>query len=62
MRMTVADALAQIPATRRTTFGPGDCLFAAAGVVHRFVEFTDDLVVWVVFYGPDGGEGGQGNP
>lgn len=109
MRMTVADSLAQIPATRRwatvftrgsleveiyaprgsdpqtphrkdelyvvvtgsgtfvaadvrTSFGPGDCLFAAAGVVHRFVDFTDDLVVWVVFYGPDGGEGGQGNP
>ncbi|WP_189090313.1 cupin domain-containing protein [Deinococcus ruber] len=37
-------------------FGPGDLLFAAAGVQHRFLEFTDDLAVWVVFYGPDGGE------
>ncbi len=27
-----------------------------AGVVHRFEEFTDDLAVWVVFYGPEGGE------
>jgi hypothetical protein len=27
-----------------------------AGVVHRFEEFTEDLVVWVVFYGPEGGE------
>jgi hypothetical protein len=24
--------------------------------VHRFENFSDDLVVWVVFYGPDGGE------
>ena len=40
----------------RTPFGPGDCLFAAAGVIHRFEAFTDDLVVWVVFWGPDGGE------
>ena len=94
MRMTVANALAQIPADRRwatvfargtleveiyaprssdpqtphrkdelyvvaagsgtfvaddqrTPFGPGDCLFAAAGVVHRFEDFSDDL---------DGGE------
>jgi mannose-6-phosphate isomerase-like protein (cupin superfamily) len=37
-------------------FGPGDVLFVPAGVVHRFEEFTDDLVVWVVFYGPEGGE------
>jgi hypothetical protein len=27
-----------------------------AGVEHRFEGFTDDLVVWVVFYGPEGGE------
>ncbi|MCI0573505.1 MAG: cupin domain-containing protein [Myxococcaceae bacterium] len=41
---------------RRDRFGPGDLLFAAAGVSHRFADFTDDLVVWVVFYGPEGGE------
>ena len=23
---------------------------------HRFERFTDDLVVWVIFYGPEGGE------
>jgi len=40
----------------RGRFGPGDFLFAAAGEVHRFEEFTDDLSVWVLFYGPDGGE------
>ncbi len=37
-------------------FGPGDALFVAAGVTHRFEEFTDDFAAWVVFYGPDGGE------
>jgi len=40
----------------RTAFGPTDLLFAAAGVVHRFENFTEDLVVWVLFYGPEGGE------
>ena len=40
----------------RVSFGPGDALFAAAGVEHRFENFTDDLETWVVFYGPEGGE------
>jgi mannose-6-phosphate isomerase-like protein (cupin superfamily) len=40
----------------RTTFGPTDLLFVAAGVAHRFENFTDDLVVWVLFYGPENGE------
>lgn len=40
----------------RTPFAPGDFLFAAAGVVHRFEDFTDDFAVWVLFYGPEGGE------
>ena len=40
----------------RHPFGPGDALFVPAGVEHRFEEFTDDLAVWVVFYGPEGGE------
>jgi mannose-6-phosphate isomerase-like protein (cupin superfamily) len=40
----------------RESFGPGDLLFVPAGVVHRFEDFTDDLVVWVMFYGPEGGE------
>jgi len=40
----------------RVPFGPGDFLFAPAGAVHRFEEFTDDLAVWVIFYGPEGGE------
>lgn len=41
---------------RRMRFSPGDLLFAAAGEVHRFEDFSDDLVVWVIFYGPEGGE------
>jgi mannose-6-phosphate isomerase-like protein (cupin superfamily) len=40
----------------RRSFGPGDALFVAAGVEHRFEDFTDDLAVWVVFWGPEGGE------
>jgi hypothetical protein len=27
-----------------------------AGVEHRFGEFSDDLVVWVIFYELDGGD------
>lgn len=41
---------------RRTRFEAGAVLFAGAGTVHRFEEFGDDLRVWVVFYGPAGGE------
>ena len=40
----------------RQSFVEGDFLFAPAGVEHRFVNFTDDLIVWVIFYGPEGGE------
>ena len=40
----------------RQGFGPGDLLFAAAGEAHRFENFSADLVVWVIFYGPEGGE------
>lgn len=42
-------------ADQRAKFGPGDFLFAPAGVVHQFENFTDDLAVWVIFYGPEGG-------
>lgn len=40
----------------RQSFGPNEVLFAAAGVEHRFENFTDDFAVWVFFYGPEGGE------
>jgi mannose-6-phosphate isomerase-like protein (cupin superfamily) len=41
---------------QRHPFGPGDLLFVPAGVTHRFEDFTPDLVVWVIFYGSEGGE------
>ncbi|HEY6270439.1 MAG TPA: cupin domain-containing protein [Terriglobales bacterium] len=43
---------------RRMPFSPGDCLFAAAGEVHHFEDFSDDFLVWVIFYGREGGERG----
>jgi mannose-6-phosphate isomerase-like protein (cupin superfamily) len=39
----------------RHEFGPGDVMFVPAGVVHRFENFTNDFLVWVVFCGPEGG-------
>ncbi len=39
-----------------TEFGPGDALFVPAGVEHRFIDFSDHTEMWVVFYGPTGGE------
>jgi mannose-6-phosphate isomerase-like protein (cupin superfamily) len=33
----------------RHPIGPGDA-------EHRFEDFADDLAVWVLFYGPEGGE------
>jgi mannose-6-phosphate isomerase-like protein (cupin superfamily) len=44
----------------RRRFGPTDILFAAAGAVHRFENFSGDLTVWVLFYGPEGGEESEG--
>ena len=41
---------------RRDPFEAGDFLFVAAGTEHCFEDFTADLAVWVVFYGPPGGE------
>ena len=40
----------------RVACGPSDMLFAPAGAVHRFEDFSDDFAAWVVFYGPKGGE------
>lgn len=47
---------------RRDAVAPGDFLFVAAGVAHRFEHFSDDFAVWVLFYGPDGGETDAGAP
>ncbi|MGB2016676.1 MAG: cupin domain-containing protein [Candidatus Puniceispirillum sp.] len=43
-------------ADERVPFAPGDFLFVAAGVPHRFTQFGDSMTTWVIFYGPDGGE------
>ena len=40
----------------RHPFAPLDVLFVKAGVVHCFVDFTEDILIWVFFYGPEGGE------
>ena len=40
----------------RKAFKAMDLLFVPAGVAHRFEKFSDDLTVWVMFYGPEGGE------
>lgn len=41
---------------RRDPCKPNDFLFVPAGVAHRFEDFSDDLLVWVIFYGPEGGQ------
>ena len=41
---------------KRDPFSPGDAMFVAAGVEHRFEDFTEDFTVWVIFYGSKGGE------
>jgi mannose-6-phosphate isomerase-like protein (cupin superfamily) len=46
----------------RDRFEAGDLLFVAAGVEHRFEDFTEDLAVWVVFFGPEGGEAPTDRP
>lgn len=38
------------------SFGPNDFLFVPAGRDHRFIEFSEDFLTWVIFYGPVGGE------
>ena len=43
-------------ALERRRFGPGDAIFAPAGWVHRFEDFSGDFATWVVFFGPKGGE------
>jgi len=45
-----------VVAGERSSFRAGDALFVAAGVVHRFENFSADFAAWVVFYGPHGGE------
>lgn len=41
---------------KKINFKKGDFLFVAAGIEHRFINFSDDFSTWVIFYGPKGGE------
>ena len=41
---------------KRDSFQVGDLMFIAAGAEHHFEDFSADLSVWVIFYGPRGGE------
>jgi len=41
---------------QRHSVEAGSFLFVPAGHTHRFEEFSSDFVVWVAFYGPEGGE------
>ena len=61
---TITEALERLPGRQgerfATVFQHGSLLveiyFVAAGTVHRFENFSGDLTLWVIFYGPEGGE------
>lgn len=48
--------------SRRHPFGPGDALFVPARAEHRFEDFSDDLALWVAFWGTKGGEPAAPHP
>lgn len=69
MRISLTDAMARLPlpATERWPEGVWDTeafthgsmsvvLFVPANKAHRFEEFSQDLITWAVFWGPQGGE------
>jgi mannose-6-phosphate isomerase-like protein (cupin superfamily) len=41
---------------KREPFACGDLMFIAARTEHHVEDFSEDLTVWVVFYGQQGGE------
>jgi len=41
---------------QRHSVESGSFVFVPAGHTHRFEDFSSDFVVWVAFYGPEGGE------
>ncbi|MDB6121161.1 MAG: hypothetical protein JWQ71_154 [Pedosphaera sp.] len=42
--------------TQNHSVEAGSFLFVPAGQIHRFEAFSPDFAVWVLFYGPEGGE------
>jgi hypothetical protein len=51
-------ATAQVGA-QRYAVASGDVIFVPAREPHRFEDLSVDFAVWVMFYGPDGGEAGR---
>lgn len=41
---------------KREPFAAGDLLFVAAGTEHHYGDFSEDLALWRIFYGTEGGE------
>ncbi len=41
---------------KRVQVKEGSFIFVPAGVEHRFENFSNNFAVWVIFYGPEGGE------
>lgn len=41
----------------RVECAAGTAAFVPAGAQHRFERFSDDFATWVIFWGPQGGEG-----
>ena len=41
----------------RVAVAPGDALFVPAGTEHRFEDMSEGFATWMIFYGPEGGEG-----
>lgn len=37
-------------------FGPGDAILVEAGVEHAFETISDDTLLWILFWGPPGGD------
>jgi len=65
-RVTTAEAVRRVPgsAAKRyeVVFEHGTLqvgIYAPVGVAHGFEQFSNDLAMWVLFYGPEGGERGE---
>jgi len=41
----------------RLSLSAGDAVLVPARAIHRFEDFSADFAAWVVFWGPEGGEG-----
>ena len=54
-QLTVRDALARLPDPKGRRHVELFC-DGTMSVEHRFEEFSENLAVWVIFDGPEGGE------